>query len=143
MSGGAVQANWLDKLPPLRLGACLGSLAAVLLLAFVPIAALAHVRFGSGGVTAAAVALAICWAGSSLALVATFLFARDAVTAPLVLLVFGLLFNGALPFLVGLTLHKSGGPLAECGVFGLVVVFIQFALAAETLLALCLVKRRV
>jgi hypothetical protein len=136
----AVQAKWIEKLPPLRLGSCGWILSSAMLLFFVPVAAISYALHGPVALRASAVAAAVCWTGSSLALIATAKFGRQGATAPLVTVLFGLVFNGAFPFSVGLILSHGGGALAEAGVFGLIVVFLQFALLVETLLALCLIK---
>ena len=136
----AVEAKWLDKLPPLRLGACCSILAVAIALVLIPLAAFAYARHGQQGVVAAIVAAGVCCLGSTLALVGTSLFGRSGVNGPLFTLLFGMLFNCALPFAVGLVLDRSGGPLAEAGVFGLLMTVFLFSLAIETILSLCLLK---
>jgi hypothetical protein len=138
--GAAVQAKWLDKLPPLRLMSCCLILSAAMLLFYVPVAATAYYLHGQAGVLAASVAAGVCWLGSILALGGTWRFGRTGLNAPLFTLFFGMVFNGALPFSVGLVLYRSGGALARGGVFGLTLIFFQFALVVETLLSLCLIK---
>ncbi len=135
----AVQAKWLENLPPLRLGACLGLLAAAMLLAAALVGGVAIALKGAVVLPAVAVAATTCWLGSSLALISTSRIGQGPNT-PLYILGLGLVFNGAAPFSLGLLLSRMGGPLAEAGVFGLIVIFLQVALATETLLALCLIK---
>ena len=132
--------TWLEKLPPLRLSACLLVLSVVMLLAFLPVGAFAYSRHELAGAQAAAVACLICWFGSSLALVATSLFARAGQTAALYAFLFSMTFNFGLPFVAGLTLDKTVMTLSTAGVFGLVVVFFEISLLAHTLLQLCLLK---
>jgi hypothetical protein len=136
----AVQAKWVEKLPPLRLGRCSFLLSAAMLLFFVPVAAISYALHGPDALQACTVAVVVCWTGSSLALIATAKFGRQGATAPLYTVLFGLVFNGAFPFSVGLILNHGGGALADAGVFGLIVIFLQIALLVETLLALCLIK---
>jgi hypothetical protein len=138
--GEAVQAKWLERLPPLRLAGCLSILSAAMILFYVPVAAVAYFLHGPIGMGAATVAVAVCWLGASLALVGTARFGRGGINAPLYTIAFGLAFNCALPFVVGLVLSRGGGALAEAGVFGQIVIFFQFTLLVETLLSLCLIK---
>jgi hypothetical protein len=136
----AVQAKWLEKLPPLRVGACCSILSAVLLVTLLVVGAAAYTLHGLAAARAAAAAALICWTGSNVALLAAWRFGRGGVNGPLWTLLFGLVFNCALPFSVGLLLSRSGGSLAEAGVFGLIVIFFQVSLLTETLLSLCLMK---
>jgi hypothetical protein len=138
--GEAVQAKWLDKLPPLRLLSCCSILTAAMLLFVVPVAAAAHYLYGQAGVWAASVAAGVCWLGSNLALAGTAKFGRTGLNAPLFTIAFGLIFNCVLPFAVGLVLSRSGGALAQAGVFGQIVICFQFSLLVETMLSLCLIK---
>ncbi len=135
-----VQAKWVEKLPPLRLASCCSLLSAAIALVFIPVAAVAYTRQGQPAVVAAIVAAGVCWFGSTLALIGTNRFGRSGINGPLYTMAIGMVFNGALPFAVGLVLNRSGGPLAEAGVFGLVMTFFLFALAVETMLSLCLLK---
>ena len=136
----AVQAKWLEKLPPLRLRGCCSILLSAMVLFFAPVAAIAFSWHGQDALVATAVAAGVCWLGSTLALVGTAWFGRTGINAPLYSLLFGLAFNCALPFTIGLILHRNGGPLAQAGVFGLIMVFFLWALAVETVLSLCLIK---
>ena len=136
----SVQAKWLEKLPPLRLLTCCSILSAAMLPFYGVVAAIAYSLHGQAGVQAATVAAGVCWLGSTLALTGTWRFGRTGLNGPLFTLFFGMVFNCALPFLVGMVLYRSGGALAQAGVFGLTLVFFQFALIVETLLSLCLIK---
>jgi hypothetical protein len=136
----AVQVKWVDKLPPLRLARCLVIQSAATLLFLALVGTIAYATRGQGTMVAAAVAAVVCWLGSTLTLVGTARFGRSGINAPLYTVAFGLVFNCALPFVVGLMLFRAGGPLAEHGVFGLMVIFFQFTLVVNTLLSLCLVK---
>jgi hypothetical protein len=138
----AVQAKWVEKLPPLRLGGSIAALAVALAMVFAPLAAVAYASHGTTGLLAAAIAVGVCWLGSSLALAGTWLFGRSGTSGPMFTLLFGLVFNCALPFATGLVLNRAGGPLAEAGVFGLIMTCFLFSLTVETVLSLCLLKER-
>jgi hypothetical protein len=88
---------------------------------------------GWAGIAAAAVAAAACYLGALLALIAGAAFGEGekAVNGVLV----GMLFRTGLPLIVGLALDRQGGPLAEAGVFGMVLCFYFVTLTAETMLA--------
>ena len=108
--------------------------------AFVLVAAVAYLLHGSAAIAAAATAAGVCWFGASLALIGTAIFGRVRRSGPISTLAFGMVFNCALPFAVGFSLYRAGGPLSQAGVFGLTVVFFQISLVVETLLSLCLLK---
>lgn len=135
-----VQAKWVEKLPPMRFGRSWAILTAAMLLFFLPVAAIAYALNGEDALPAAAVAAGVCWLGSTLTLAGTARFGRAGINGPMYTLAFGLVFNFALPFFVGLVLYRAGGALGQAGVFGLIVIFVQFALAVSTLLSLCLIK---
>jgi hypothetical protein len=132
--------RWVEKLPPLRFGISWAILSLAMLLFFLPVAAIAYGLNGAGALPAAAVAAAVCWLGSTLALAGTARFGRAGINGPLYTLAFGMVFNCGLPFIVGLVLNRAGGELAQAGVFGLIVIFFQFALVVSTVLSLCLIK---
>lgn len=132
--------GWVDKLPPLRFGSSWAILSLAMLLFFVPVAAIAYQFKGADALPAAAVAAGVCWLGSTLALAGTARFGRAGINGPMYTLAFGLVFNCGLPFVVGLAMNRAGGALAQAGVFGLVVIFFQFALVVSTVLSLCLIK---
>jgi hypothetical protein len=135
-----VQAKWVEKLPALRFGRSWVILTLAMLVFFAPVAAIAYRIKGPEALSAAAVAAGVCWFGSTLALAGTAAFGRSGINGPLYTLAFGMLFNCGLPFIVGLALYRSGGALARAGVFGLIVIFFQFALVVSTVLSLCLIK---
>jgi hypothetical protein len=126
----------------LRFAACWGIFSAAMLLFFMPVAAIAQWLRGADALVAAAVAAGVCWLGSTVALAGTARFGRSGVNGPLYTLAFGLVFNCGFPFLTGLVLSRAGGTLAQAGVFGLIVIFFQFALVVGTVLSLCLIKAR-
>ncbi|HEX3727170.1 MAG TPA: hypothetical protein VHV08_13045 [Pirellulales bacterium] len=135
-----VQAKWLDRLPPLRLASCCGISTAAMLLFFAPVAAIAYMLRGPAALPAAGVAAGVCWLSSLAALAGTARFGRRGPNAPMFTLLFGMVFNCAVPFAAGLVLSRTSAALAQAGVFGLMVIFFQFALVVTTLLTLCLVK---
>jgi hypothetical protein len=94
---------------------------------------------GPNGALAAAVAAGVCWFGSTAALIITGFSGRtdQAVYGHLL----GMFFRLGLPLACGLVFQKVGGTLADSGVFGLIVVFYLVTLAAETILALRLIKQ--
>lgn len=95
---------------------------------------------GINGFLAALVAAAICWFGSTAALLLAGFASRTnhAVQGHLL----GMFFRLGLPLIGGLVFQETGGWLAEAGVFGLIVVFYLITLVAETCLSLQFVKRR-
>lgn len=116
-----------------------GLLSLALLCAFGVIGAVAYRQHAADGLVAAAVAAGVCWLGACLALTVTFL-ARGP-HAPLIYLGLGTLFRMGLPLVFGIVVSRRGGPLAEAGVFGLIVAFFLVALVVETLLSLQVVNR--
>ena len=136
-----VAARWLERLPGLRLPACLAALSAAMLLALLPVAFVARARHEAAGLEAALVACLVCWAGSVLSLALTSLVVRFAgANGPLTALALGMVFNFALPLVCGLALDRTSPELSAAGVFALVVVFFEVSLVAHTLLQLCLLK---
>ena len=91
---------------------------------------------GGAGWAAAAVAAGTCWVGALLALVLTGLWRR---TQPLGGALGGIAFRTGLPLVVGLILQRQGGPLAEAGVLGMILLFYFLMLIVETLLAVRLI----
>ena len=93
---------------------------------------------GASGVLAACVAAAVCWVGAGSALICAAWLAPSgrAVQAHLL----GSFFRIGLPLVVGTVLQQQGGPLADAGVFGLIVIFYLVSLVAETVLSLKFVK---
>ena len=135
-----VQAKWVEKLPALRFGPSWALLTAAMLLFVVPVAAIAYQVNGPSALPATGLAGGVCWLGSTLALAGAAVFGRSGINGPLFTLAFGMAFNCGLPFAVGLALSRSGGALAQAGVFGLIVIFFQYALVVSTVLSLCLIK---
>jgi hypothetical protein len=85
------------------------------------------------GVAAAGVAAATCWCGALVALVLGWVFGQgdNAVGGILA----GMAFRIGLPLIVGVALDRRGGPLAEAGVFGMILCYYLVTLSVETLLA--------
>jgi len=114
-------------------------LTIVVLVALLVIGGMIGQARGINGALAAGVAAALCWLGSTAALVIAGISSRKnhAVQGHLL----GTIFRLGLPLVAGIVLQKFGGPLAEAGVFGLIVVFYLITLIAETVLALRFIKR--
>lgn len=113
--------------------ACL-LLSLSLLIAFPVIAGYGYSTHGESGVIAAALAGSICWAGALFALLLIGLFRtsqRHVVSATLL----GMLFRMGLPLVAGVVLTHQGGPLAEAGLFGMILVFYLVGLVVETILS--------
>lgn len=94
---------------------------------------------GATGVLAAAAAAGVCWIGATAALLVAGFSGKSnqAVQGHLL----GMLFRLGLPLACGVAFQKLGGPLADAGVFGLIVVFYLVTLVAETILSLRLLKQ--
>jgi hypothetical protein len=106
-----------------------------LLLVFPIIGAFAYHGHGTNGLIAAGLAGAICWSGAMIALVLVSLFRKSpqhTVSATLV----GMLFRMGLPMIAGLVITNFGGPLADAGLFGMILVFYLVGLVVETILSL-------
>jgi hypothetical protein len=116
--------------------ACL-VLSAALLLAFPGFAWFGYCRSGAAGLLAAVVAGAVCWFGALAALVVVGLMRGGPQVLHGVLL--SMFFRMGLPLVAGITLSQAGGPLAEAGVFGMIVVYYLIGLFVETLLSVRLV----
>jgi len=105
-----------------------------LLLVFPIIGAYAYNTHGTDGLIAAALAGAICWSGAMIALVLVGLFRKSPnqmVSATLA----GMLFRMGLPLVTGLVITNAGGPLADAGIFGMILVFYLVGLVVETILS--------
>jgi hypothetical protein len=89
-------------------------------------------RSGEMGLAAAIVAAGVCWVGAALSFVLVEWFRRSG--NPVAGVLGGMLIRLGLPLAVGVALSEAGGPLADAGVFGLIVVFYLVALVVETLL---------
>src|SRR5436190_18262854 len=110
------------------------ALTAVVLVALLIVGGVVGSTRGMSGVLAASTAAAICWFGSTIALVLAGFLSRSNQGVQGHLL--GVFFRLGLPLVTGMILQRAGGPLAEAGVFGLIVVFYLITLVAETLLSL-------
>lgn len=113
------------------------TLSVVLLYAVV--GSLGYGRSGEVGLMATGVAAAVCWAGSSLALLLTGWLRGSAAAVHGVLL--GSICRMGLPLAVGVVLQAGGGQLAQAGVFGYIVVFYLATLVVETVLSVSLIDQ--
>jgi hypothetical protein len=126
--------------PPTKRGAVLRAcfwLTIALALVYPAFAAFGYWRAGETGLAAASVAGAVCWLGTLAALLLTGLLQGELAIQGVLS---GMAFRFGLPFLAGILLTKNGGPLAEAGVFGMIVVYYLFGLLVETLLSVRLVN---
>ncbi len=113
-------------------------LVAVFAVAFPAFAYYGHQTHGLAGVAAAAVAAVVCLAAGFIAITFLALFRDPQQSVNGVGL--AMLFRMAIPMAVGFFLTKLNGPLAEAGVFGMIVGFYLVGLLVETLLAVRLVN---
>lgn len=143
---GTAQAERAGDAPAASRRGSVGMLVgscAILALALLPFAAgvawYGHSRSGMTGLVAAGIAAVTCWLSGSLALVATYLGQKFGAALHGVLL--GMFFRMGLPLVVGFVLQKNHPPLAEAGVFTMILALYLVALVAETLLSLQFVPR--
>jgi len=125
---------------PMGLVVSCAVLALVVLLAFPAFAWFGFSRHGHVGLLAAATAGVVCFvaAAAALAASATLRGPKTAVHGALL----GIAFRTGLPLMAGFVLMQRGGPLAEAGVFGMIVVYFLITLTVETLLAVRLLRPR-
>lgn len=97
-----------------------------------------HSHYGINGVLSAFVAGLVCFLAASAALIATVLTTNTPNALSGVLA--GIILRTALPFLVSILLMQAFKPLADAGLFGMVLVNYLVVLAAETLLAVRIVQ---
>jgi len=110
-----------------------GCVTGVIAIAFPAFAAYGYAQHGVIGVLAAGVAGGICWAAGSIAILfVTLLRDPDQVISAIGL---AMMFRMGIPLVAGIFLMKLGGPLAEAGVFGMIVGFYLIGLVVETFLA--------
>ena len=130
-------AKQVEMRGPKRPAVCFAVLAAAVVCLLAPVSIFAFVRTGWSGVTAATVAALVCWFAATLALAIVVLFRGPKYGVSGIL--GSMLIRMALPLVAGTALSRQGGPLAEAGVFGMIVVFYLFTLAIETWLSVSLV----
>ena len=111
----------------------LDDVPAFVLLAFPLVAYFAHLRTGTQGVAAAAVATVVCWLASTAALVVTSLFRGSRAVVGILV---AMSLRTGVPLIMAILLAKSSRWLAEGGVFGAIVIFYLLTLIVETLLSL-------
>ncbi|WP_147274401.1 hypothetical protein [Bremerella cremea] len=102
-------------------------------------AAYGYTRYELLGVFSAATAATVVLLGMEAALVLTILFRESDFKIPSVLL--GMFFRTGIPLVFGMLMHTAGGPLAEAGLFGMILVYYLLTLAVETVLAVQLVSQ--
>ena len=126
------------KVGPVSLS-CASLILTLSLLAVLPAAGpFAYASHGIVGIQATMIAAGVCWLGAfgGLLIVAAFL------KQPSSGMLFAMAPRTGIPFVVGLVLDRIGGPLANAGVFGWMVVFFLFALIVQTLLSLAMTRTR-
>lgn len=123
---------------PLRLSYAAFLLVVVFAIAFPVFAYFGHQAHGQAGVLAALVAAVVCLGAGLVAITFLAIFREPQVAFNGVGL--AMLFRMAIPMATGVVLTKLGGPLAEAGVFGMIVGFYLVGLLVETLLAVRLVS---
>ena len=126
------------KVTPHDFWPCLWMLLGVLGV-FPLFAAYGYTRFELLGVFSAATAATVVLLGMEVALVLTILFRETDFKIPSVLL--GTFFRTGIPLVFGMLMHTAGGPLAEAGLFGMILVYYLLTLAVETILAVQLVSQ--
>lgn len=107
---------------------------ALLLIALLPVGAVAYSLYGTLGLTAAAVAWAIC-VGSGLAALIISLLLRD---TPLVLyqVLFGFALRMGIPLALCMVMVTQGSPLVDAGFIFYILVFYMVTLLIDTALLL-------
>jgi hypothetical protein len=137
VNGNSSSSNLFSRNRPTTLRQAFVALTLISLAALPVFAWIGHWRAGYRGVAAALVAAATCWAGAAAALIlgGVLQSTKNAVHGILL----GMVFRMGVPLAVGLVLHRWEGPLAEAGVFGMILGFYFVTLAAETLLSLRMV----
>jgi len=126
------QLGWRDFLP------CLWMLLGVLGV-FPLFAAYGYTRFEIDGIFAAITAASVVLVAMEAAIL-TAIFLRDTeLRVQSVLL--GMFFRAGIPLSFGMLMHKAGGPLAEAGLFGMILVYYLLTLVVETVLAVQLVSQ--
>jgi hypothetical protein len=113
-------------------------------LALLPVAAgiawLGYARSGPVGVGAAAIAAGVCWLSACLALVTVFVGQR--LDAGIQGILAGMLFRMGLPLAVAMAFKYNSPPLAEAGIFWMILGLYLVALVVETLLSLRFVPKK-
>ena len=112
-------------------------LTVALLVSFPAFALFGYTQHGMVGVVAAAVAGGVCWMGGLLALLLVGLVRGREQMVHATLL--GMLFRTGLPLITGIVLTRAGGPLAEAGVFAMILVYYLIGLSIETVLSVRLI----
>jgi hypothetical protein len=114
-------------------------------LALLPVAAgvawLGYARSGLVGVAAATIAASVCWLSACLALVSVFVGQR--LDAGIQGILAGMLFRMGLPLAVAMAFKYNSPPLAEAGIFWMILGLYLVALVVETLLSLRFVPKNV
>ena len=124
----------LDRLRNAALPLQSAVLALVVVVVFGLVAPVAGSLKGVAGLTAAAVAAALCLAGAGVALLASRL--PRGPNGAMVGMLLGMTARMGIPLGVGFLFHIRGGPLAEAGLLYYLLAFYPITLALETWLSL-------
>lgn len=127
-----VPLGWRDFLP------CLWMLLGVLGV-FPFFAAYGYTRFELHGVFAAITAASVVLFAMEAAILTAIFLKNTELRVQSVLL--GMFFRAGIPLVFGMLMHKAGGPLAEAGLFGMILVYYLLTLVVETILAVQLVSQ--
>lgn len=114
-------------------------LACVLLLALPLFAYFAHSKHGTDGTVAAVVAAAVCLVAGCLAISVTSLF--QSMGQGMNGLLLSMIIRTGIPLVAGVSLSMQRGPLAEAGVFGMIVLNYLIMLTIETISAVRIVQQ--
>ncbi len=126
------RATWRTYLP------CVW-LALVVVAAFPVLAIYGYMQYEFAGLLAAISAGLVCLLGSEIALLLTIWSYGSDQKIQSVLL--GIFFRTGIPLVFGMLTYMTGGPLAEAGLFGMILVYYLLTLAVETILAVHLVSQ--
>ena len=124
-----------------RLRSSIPAIGCLLLLGFgllIPIGAYGFTTHGYVGLLAAVIAMLVCCLPAIAAIVVTAFTAAtpNALSGTL----FGMFLRTAIPFFVSILLVQAFKPLADAGLFGMVLISYLVVLAAETVLAVRVVQ---
>jgi len=114
-------------------------LALILLIALPLFAYVGHSKHGADGVVAAVIAAAVCLIAGCLAITVTSLF--QSIGQGMNGLLLSMLIRTGIPLAGWVTLSMQGGPVAEAGVFGMIVLNYLIMLVVETISAVKIVQQ--
>lgn len=98
----------------------------------------AQTHYGEHGIQALLLAAILCGGSSLAALILIVMYKQTPYQLHAALAGIGL--RTGLPLMIGVFFKQAGGPLAEAGVFGMIMVYYLTTLLAETILAARLIQ---